>query len=567
MPLAFCAYPLIIFKQTKGLVSEAGLERLVKRLGMECMWEDDMGGGDAKPRTLIVAGSAIELLIGMQNDAVQSVSLAFPESANIVAKHAESAGNILLDDLKLAPGQSPLTKHLDRFAANFETLATLDRLSVIPGLNLFEAIGGIYESLERLYRWELQKVREDPAYSGKTDEYIANMVMCTRSGRPVMHTRGRVGLSIDYWHEKRLSPFSQKDADETAHEEKIERTWSMLISCAPLKDIAIPPVRVSDKWISTEVGNVNGPNVLQPGPVIDWLQPDNTILQPSDASKNESNASSLGVDGLLLGPKFPEVMFKAILDPPLHLPLNVWEEIRQRGGALPSPVFMPHDTLDSLLFPVPPENQHDPNEPRNIRVTRSVEVLTAPDKLVYRLHTNRLWIHRAVPGKTLTEIQFSHPQQIITILPFLRQYAFLSTLLEKEFAPKETVPVASASEEHSVKTTATTTNEDDYEALMGGQDQPSSSKATMSGFHVDINFTTFPAPRLSVTFPFQQRTASVTFEIQANGQVHVESQNVLDESNSTAPDGRKRRAEQLGQMLEAKEDIGQIIEYLCTRWV
>lgn len=559
-------------KQSKGLVSEAGLERLVKHLGMECMWEDDMGGGGAKPRTLIVAGSAIELLIVLLKDAVQSVSLAFPESADIVAKHAERAGEILLDDLKLAPGQNPLTKRLDRFAANFELLATLDKLSVIPGLNLFEAVGGIYESLERLYQWDLQKIREDPAYTGRDDEYIINMVLCTRHGRPVMHTRDRVGLTIEYWKEKRLVPTSSKA--DAAYIEEVEKTWGVLISCAPLKDISIPPVRVSDKWLSMEVEKVNGPDDLQPGTVIDWLQPDNTILQPPDTSKPDPDANGLGADGLLLGPKFPEVMFKAILDPPLHVPVNVWEEICQRGGALPSSVLMAHVTLDSLLFPVAPGSQHDPNEPRNITVTRTVDVYGASSnepEWRRNTHKNRLWIYRPVIGKTLTEIPFSHPQQIISILPMLRQYAFLSTILEKEFGRRDTPSAGPTTEDTSASTTATTTNEDDYEALMAGvsrngQGQAKSGAAGTPGLSVDVNFTTYPVPRLSITFPFQQRTATVTLEIQANGQVHVESQNVIDESNSTAPNGRERRPEDLGKMLEMKEDIGEWIEFIRTRW-
>lgn len=560
-------------KQSKGLVSEAGLERLVKRLGMECMWEDDMGGGGAKPRTLIVAGSAIELLIGLLDDAVQSVSLAFPESDDIVAKHAKEAGEILLDDLKLAPGQNPLTKRLDQFAANFELLATLDKLSAIPGLNLFEAIGGIYESLERLYQWDLQKVREDPAYNGKDERYLVNMVVCTRNGRPVMHARGRVGLSIDYWKEKRLLP-ADADAD-AAQVQETERTWGTLISCAPLKDMSIPSVRVSDKWISTEVEQMGGPEDVQTGSVIDWLQPDNTILQPSDPSKPEQGTNGLGADGLLLGPKFPEVIFKAVLNPPLQVPVNVWEEICQRGGALPSPVFMAHATLDNLLFPAPPGSQHDPNEPRSITVTREVDVCEAPTNEAEwsrSTHRNRMWIYRPVIGKTLTEIPFSHPQQIISILPLLRQYAFLSTILEKEFQRKKAAPsAASGVEEESAKMTATTTTEDDYEALMagggqGGQAEVGSGAADTPALNVDVNFTTYPVPRLSITFPFQQRTASVTLEIQANGHVHVESQNVLDDSNSTAPNGRERRPEDLGKMLEVTEDIGEWIEFIRTRW-
>ena len=58
------------------------------------------------------------------------------------------------------------------------------------------------------------------------------------------------------------------------------------------------------------------------------------------------------------------------------------------------------------------------------------------------------------------------------------------------------------------------------------------------------------APRLQIMFPFRPgKTANVMLEIRENGQVHVEAQNVLDESNAVAPNGRVRRVEDLGKIL------------------
>ncbi len=186
-------------------MSEAGLERLAKRLGLEVLWEPGMGLDPKK--TLFVGGSVLELLVVFSSqDIVESVSLEFSDSVDIVKKHAVEAGKILSDNLKLAPGQSPFTKQMSSFVANFERIAILDKLSVRPGLNLHEAVAGIYESLRRLYTWEFQKAREDPSLTGKSDEVLNNLVLCTKSGKPVMNTRGRVGLSLEYWKEKRLLP-------------------------------------------------------------------------------------------------------------------------------------------------------------------------------------------------------------------------------------------------------------------------------------------------------------------------------------------------------------------------
>lgn len=550
-------------QQYREHVSEAALERLAKKAGLENIWEDDMGGSGS--RTLIIAGSALQLEVVIDKDVVQTASLSFPESTEIVGKHAEEAGKILLDDLKLAPGQSPLTKRMHKFADNFERLANLDKLSVNPGLNLFEAIGGIYESLERLYQWDLQKLREDPALNGKPDEYLANLVMCTKHGRPIMHARDRIGLSIDYWRARRLTPPTNERSKELASTH--DQYWSMLVVCAPLKG-AGQPVRVSDKWLSMDVGKVGGPEDLEPGPVLDWLQPDNTILEPSDAEKTEAAANNL-----LPSPKLPEVTFLAVFDPPLHVPVSVFEMVHQRVGTLPTPDFMILPTLDSLLLPVESDKKpgvSDPAEPRIITRVRKVDVLepgAARDRnFSTTTHSNRLIIYspQTVYGKTLTELPFSHPEQLIGILPLLRQYAFLSSLMRNSFG-QDSKPQPSAPGNSSFEITmATTALQEDYQGLMS-VDNSSDGEGKVDA-KIAVSFAAFPQPSLTVVFPFRDSTATVSMVIEENGHVHVTSQNVLDENNSVAPNGQPRRPEQLGKALEMFEDIGRWVEFIRTRW-
>ena len=184
---------LDILKANKGRLSEAGIERLARRIGLESLWEDQMGSGGSM-RTLVIAGSALALEVNFSNNVVKKVSLSFPGSPDIVSRHTEKAGEILLRDLQFAPNESPLTKMLDRFAANLERLATLDKLSVIPGLNCHEAIAGIYESLEKLHKWEVARLKEQGDMDGKDEDYITRTAMCTKSGTPIMHTRDRVRI-------------------------------------------------------------------------------------------------------------------------------------------------------------------------------------------------------------------------------------------------------------------------------------------------------------------------------------------------------------------------------------
>ena len=617
-----------ILSQNRGYVSEDGLERLARKLDLDCFWDEHIAG--ESKRTLIIGGSALELLIGFTDNIVQSLALAFPESSDSVNKHAEDAGKILLENLKLQPGQSPLTKHLDDFSVNFERLARLDKLSIASVLNLYEAIAGVYDSLSRLHQWELQKVREDASLAGRSDEYLRNIVLCTRSGTPAMNARGKVGMRIDYWKEKHLQP--PTNPQMAAYVEEHEKVWGILVGCAPVDmnlDVNVRPVRVSHHWISESVEAPHMPGDLHTGPMVHWLEPEDTIVPPDPEKAGDS----------LLGPRLPSVTFSVTFDPPMHISFGLWEQLRSMGIGIP-----PMDSsksFDLLVFPLPPGGYYDPSEPRQIHYTKDINYQLPGSPAWYsRKHANSLYIYKNVFGKTLTEASFSHPQQLIAMLPYLRQYAFLSTLLENSFkegnGPKRTPPVTTAHPDTPSK--KTTTNRDEFDRFMSlspaavkspssdaptpmdisqpnhphpsgtvpmsidgasqsqllpsqaAHSQPTSNFNTIvpptggpnpsnhslthttSGpdpeeIKIDINLTMVHAPRLQIAFPFRtSETAIIVLEIRENGQVHVESQNVLDERNRVAPNGRERRPEDLGKMLETIEDIGKWVEFVRTRW-
>ncbi|KAK3359023.1 mediator of RNA polymerase II transcription subunit 1-domain-containing protein [Lasiosphaeria hispida] len=548
---------IAILSQRHGVVSEAGLERLAKRLGLEVLWETAMGV-EAK-RTLYMGGTALELSIAFSApNIVQSAMLNFPESADMVQKHAGDASKILSDNLTLEPNQSPLTKEMDGFVANFERMAVLDKLSS-PGLNLHEAVAGIYESLNRLHTWELQKAREDPILTGKNDEYLTNLILCTKSGHPAMNARDRVGLSVDYWKEKRL--LLSTSPQMAARMAKTEKIWCILIGCAPLRDMGVSPVspvRVSDKWIGIDIEKIPLPDELYtgtPGPILDWLEPNSNFITP-DPSK-----AGAGVN-VLLGPQLPEVAFLATFDPPVHIPIQLWDDIRQLGCGLRNDV-QTYKTFDSLVFPIAPGTNYDPSEPRSITCIKKVE-FTPRGEVQWSLKTHRstLYIYKPIYGKTLTEMTFSHPQHIVNMLPYLRQYTFLSTLLENTFKEKPG-PSATAGNKPSTSTTATTTRQDDFAVFM---EEGAGKEEEEEPLKLDVTLTVHPVPRLQIVFPFRASTANVLLEIRENGRVHVEAQNVLDESNAVAPNGRPRRVEDLGKILETIEDVGKWCEFIRTRW-
>jgi len=501
-----------------------------------------MGSGGST-RTLIIAGSALALDIDFANNIVKKVSLSFPESPEIVTRHTDKAGAILLRDLEFRPTESPLTKMLDRFAANLERLAQLDKLSVIPGLNCHEAIAGIYESLEKLHLWEVERLKEGGEMLEKDGDEIERTAMCTKSGKPVMHTRARLGLSLDYWQEKR------RVAGKPG-----QKTWSILVDCAALPALGYLPIRVSENWISVDIQKANPPAediLLAPehGPVLDWLEPDNTLLPSTDPPKADAME---GVEQAT-DQKYPEVIFVAKFDPPIIVPYALAAQIHHSTNA-PMDMFQT-TTFDGLMFPRSPDDKLD-NDSRVISREVDVLVFTKDGGKTMHTHQPKLWIAKVDYGRTMTEIPFSHPKQLVEMLPALRQYVLLSTLLMKSFGPNSRPPKV------ETKTINRKSKKAEFADFMA---QTSTSDKDFVRY--DVALFTQPILKLQVAFQFRGRDALVEFAIKLNGVVEVIGQNILNQKTGDEGKGKQKAltVADLGKILEITEDIGIWVEFVKRR--
>ncbi|TWU79110.1 hypothetical protein ED733_008764 [Metarhizium rileyi] len=565
---------LKLLSTKKGLVSEASLERLAQRIGLELLSEEQRTPGGHKTRILAIAGSAIALDIVLDNNVVQSVCLAYHGSAPSVSKHMDAAGRILLKDLKLLPGQSPLTKTLENFASNFERLAGLDKLSIVPGLDCHEALAGIHVSLQRLYQWDLSNLREEQHMKDRSDEYLSNMVMCSRHGRPVMHDRDTVGLALQYWKELRFMPAAANGTDASDNMNK--KVWSLLLGCAPLDGMGVPPVRVSENWISKEIVKQNA--MMDPTKtILDWQEPDNISLPQSDDNKDA------GMDLLqpdLSTTRVPRVMFTVTFDPPVVLPQNDWarlymcanvdppnivNDLGQRGHP-PSP-----PTFDSLLFPFPSGVKVEPSESRAIARRRRVHVLSTDKVKSVKHHHNNLYIYKPIYSQTVSEMPFSHPRQLLDMLPLLRQYAFVSTLLENSFGsktePRETAEPPSAPTQER-RPAITKTKRDRLAACMDADVAETPVAPNEDSTNLDVVLWVHPTPHIQVVFPMGKSTANISLRVLEGGIVDVVDENVLDCKESEQQVHGQRRdftREKMGKVLECMEDLCLWSEWIRTR--
>lgn len=553
-----------LWAQNSSRVSSEGLERLAKHhLGLDCLLEPVKGTENAK--ILIIGGQTMAVEVGITNHIVHKAELAYTESIPSLDKHVDKASAILLKDLSLAPGQSPLTKRLTQFRANLERLATLDKLSVSPGLNCHEAVAGIWESLERLHRWDVQKLREDPALSNVSDDLLRVFALCLRHGCPLMHVRGRIGLSFDYWKERRKLASTTVDTEDA-------RTWGILIECAAASGMVYSPVRVSDKWIGADIEKSHPTAeemISATGPILDWLEPANTLLPNSDEVKVEP-----GLEGAvgLSGPKSPDVIFMATFDPPVVVSHAVAMEI-YKISATNTP--MSNVTFDALMFPITNGSSYDPSEPREIIFTQTVPTFTgvlhgqSQPEPILKAHRNTLFIYKPVYGQVLQHVPFSHPKDLVMMLPLLRQFAFLSLLLTNSLKPREGKPTAKeADKDNDIRVPRT--RRDEFADFMSQTESDKNKNDNNHGdssevVKVDITLTAHPIPRLSLVFPFKSYTANILLEIQMGGRVHIVSDNIFSQDTGTTQDGHRRTAEHWAHALETMEDIGAWIEVIKNK--
>lgn len=499
----------------------------------------------------------LEIII--TNHIVENVQLMYPEGcAPSVQEHVGRAADVLLGDLKLQPGEWALTKTLERFSPNLERIAAPDRLSVLPTLNCYDAIDGIYQSLLKIFNWDVTKLKEDPKMQGRSEDYVKVAALCTRHGCPQMHVRGRIGLSLDYWKEWRRL---HKTTIETTEEEG-PKTWSLMIECAPKNNLAYMPIRVSHQWVSDSIekaATAEDMMLSNGGPILDWQEPEN-ILVPAGAG--EKPEGSIGPD-----PGLPDVIFMAVFDPPLIVSSGVAAQIYSIAGIQQPGVSS--STFDALVFPIPQGVAYDPTESRIITHTQPIMLSTAAKSGTrkIRLHRNTLNTDRAVYGELLTRVPFQHPRQLLEMLPVLRQYAFLSSLLNNSFKKNEHPDV----KPENIVSKETTTANDEFAAFMKGSDKPpEQGSAASDPFPVDVALTAHPVPRLRVVFPFKGRTANITLEIQLGGKVHIISDNIFnsdvegvqkgDDPSSWNGPGNRYNAEQYAEMLEMTDHIGKWVE-------
>lgn len=563
-----------------GRVSPEGVERCARRVGFECLWEE---GSDTK-RTLSIAGQGVLIDVEFTGEQVQHVGLSFPASGEEAMRAAPEGAEVLKRDLQ---GDRKGYVMLDRFVTNLERLATMDRLGA-AGVSSFDAVDGIGGCLRSLFAWEVQKLRKERG--GQDDPLdVETAVMCTGSGRPQMHSRGRMGLSLQYWTERRFLDRPRRAEMEMNVEAKVNAdgpsptprrkkrepvVYSALIDCEACSDI-YPPIRVSSAWVSDAVGKppeaLDAFSGLFDVSSVDWQEPLPTLVSSEADANANATVDQMSIDGVTLisAGKTPNVRFVARLDPPVIVPLQVALIIYDSVGAPIAQEGISPTTFEALLLSSgvngltkasslnnvtnPPPNQKPQEQPSHT-VEQTIMTYDAGGRSFASKHRYTLFNPTQTFAYLIENIPFSHPRQIVAILPSLRQWALIGSILRRNFTPSSTSldQKKRTHEEEEDKRAelamkqARTLDEElaaflslgKPDSLHNNNNHPSSSSLSSpspassppsSPSHssppplaVDVSLAFTPAPpRLTCVFELEGQLRSLVFGVNVNGEVVV----------------------------------------------
>ncbi|KAL1310569.1 hypothetical protein AAFC00_000848 [Neodothiora populina] len=464
-----------------GRVSEEGVRRVGCWVGMDIESESKDKKFEGN-RALTIAGKAAVMIdIAFKHNLPTQIDVSFFSEDPAVTAHQEAAGRVLMRDLASPSGVAAINTSLDRFAANLETIAKLDKLSVAGQLNCFEAITGVYSALERLYEEEkkaalaLFEAREASTKNDLADKEIT----CRRSGRPRMHARRKIGMTVEYWMDDRhLSRNRGNTADTKASknqnsdvtkddvEEDHTDTYALQVIVEASDPSQYPSLRSTSAWISDRVyvpsAETTSPTAILSGsPSIDWQDPPATYLDSADDAQTQTSGQPQQHGEQKQ--KLPNARFAAILDPPLAMPWNVANSILQSVGAQAgSDVDILHTYTSILLARAAPaftSTSAPGTQPSNsLSTLGGVAAVASAESSVSQKDQGgevtqkvELWVPKQEYGYVLRSIPFAHPRQIIQALPVLRQWAFVGSLLQKSFLPR-TPEVSGATSSHESTT-------------------------------------------------------------------------------------------------------------------
>src|ERR1700733_4591800 len=598
------AQRLLKTRSTGRAISREGVEKVVEQSTLNFAWLDD--------NNLSVAGNYVDLEIvfdDARRDSVRDVVLRINTSG--VEEHKKDASAVLQKDLDPSDFDASTApwKSLEAFSGNLARLAHLDHLSQ-HGLNCFEAVDGLYHSFQRIWAEEKKRL---------LTKHVLSRICEGALGRPAMHKKRKLGLSLDYWVENRRTKEDKPkpveadamDIDQIDSEpEKVDsssRTWLARIGC----ESGYPPIRVSKDWLGEEVFPTdNADNSDEAGDEMRkprWLSPEPTLVQsPNETDDVDEMVIEAAAAGVNI-PKPPNIRFTFELEPAVWLPNSAISNMMTQGVTFAID-FSKASTYEEALHnfavqQISPQSQHSSEthlQDANKAEKRWTKALTVLDKdglakqarHSYAVHySTSLW---AYPTQSFS---FGHPRQLTEAIPVLRQSALLWSIMRKLTSQSDT-PVAGApaaknelqgsqqrkksrepQKKSNIKPQHAKLDAFLNSAGLSGRGAVHNSSWGLeekAGVPIDVSlnmtFTNPTMPKLDLLFPLpfssdgkppdrakeQRPFGTISIEIRTNGKIAVSSATGLPFSDSAS-------LRKMANVLTVSEDLGVLVQWVLGR--
>lgn len=397
---------------------------------------------------------------------------------------------------------------------------------------------------------------------------IDTEVMCKKNGRPTMHARSRVGLSLEYWRDQHLVPKtnaddSRMDIDGEATEDGDE-LHSLTLECEHCPPALYQTIRVSNDWLSPQItksADAMGDSSGLMQDELDWTEPAPPLISGTEPDQMSASAAVQSAH--------PHARFVARLEPTVVLPFNVAAPVLASVGIditqeIPQ-IQAQQQTYDGLLL----------GRDRNTSHTRKVSSFDKDGTEHDEEWETNLHISRPDFGRSLTSIPFAHPRQVLPILPVLRQYTLFARLL-RSICPPDDARKAGTRTKARANGTAKSSRavRTELEDLLSME-----LNGTAPTRVLDVTLVqSSPVPRLSVTLSARGALRGYSVEVLSNGELSVASEEALfgldiaDGDDGTGKDGAsssdadadaKRRA--WTRALAACEDLAVWAEWMLAQ--
>jgi Mediator of RNA polymerase II transcription subunit 1 len=529
-------------------VSRDGVERIARVHGFEALWDEDI---------LTIAGNIVELEIHFSplskdkvSDLVLKLNTADGESHTQNKATAVLKGQVDFDEDNMA------AEDLRNFSTNIKYLAQMDRISTTP--NAFEVTGSLHKAFRSI--WEEEKKR----MKWRSDIHH----LCTGSlGRPNMDENPRLGLVLDYWKGR------HEDEGNQVRESSTTSLLKASISC----ETGSSSIPTSLEWLSSKIlqeyqaenGPTTGESLQQPA----WNESSTNVVV-------EALADAMAVDNGT--PKSLNLHFICELDPPILLPLNTALRLNAEYRSLDidqSQAVTCSQALQNARNLVLPSTAPNTIE---LRWTRSLP--SRNDSTIehsYALYSSavgsELWLY------PVSRLKFSHPRDLAGMIPILRQYAVLWSLLSNlVIGPKPSAPPQSPTSPPSKRRIMKKSNKKPESLL---ETIPGPSNSNVLNIDISLDIVSDPTTsKLEVFAPLRQTlppsrtttTASpgkkVSHSSCRSSFIHfsilVKLNGLIEVSELSGVTSEKEAANLMGKvarMISVTEDIGLVLEWLVER--